>query len=209
MGWRHGPASDHRTCQLLGTSPWFEDNGMECNSRGMDCQAVGIPVLYLAARYGALEALQYLTTHVRALPIGSRMRAIVPPQDHAATIGAIKPRSGGSASKQSVAVGAMGWINLAHVACAYGELEVLQWALNHSSTLGDELTVPNAEDANGLDLLLKDPRGLLAIHYCAKESDDPRLLGALLSEAVGSGQRIAQLSECDLRLVVVSISCCV
>lgn len=191
MAWRHGPASDHRTCQLLGTSPWFEEIGMECNSRGMDCQAVGIPVLYLAARYGALEALQYLTAHVKALSVGSRMRVILPPPT---TGKAIAARSSKSSARPPA--GAMGWINLAHVACAYGELEILEWALNHSSTASAGLPAGKVEDGS-LDLQLKDPRGRLAIHYCAREADDPRLLGALLSGAMDSARRIGQLMGKD------------
>ena len=44
-----------------------------------------LQVLYLAVRYAALEALQYLTAHVKTLPIGSRMRVILPPPNQVRT----------------------------------------------------------------------------------------------------------------------------
>ena len=38
-----------------GTSPWFEEISMECNSHGMDCQPLGIPVPDLSPRHSPDE----------------------------------------------------------------------------------------------------------------------------------------------------------
>eukprot|EP01043_Picozoa_sp_COSAG02_P068555 COSAG02_NODE_11425_length_1726_cov_1.520590_2_plen_319_part_00 len=186
MSWRHGTATEHRGCGLLGNSPWFEETSTECNSHGTDCRAVGIPVLYLATRYASLDALQYLTTHVEALSIGDRMRVILPPASVTARV----------SPNQQLASGVEGWLNVAHVACAYGELEILKWVLAQSTTAA---TAKREKVGLGRrpDLLLRDPRGRLAIHYCAL-ADDPQLLGTLLSKSiVGSEERRAQLMARD------------
>jgi hypothetical protein len=61
-------------------------------------------------------------------------------------------------------------INLAHVACAYGELAILRWALQIQPAIAVAL----------------DPKGQLAIHVCISESMDPRLIEALLEPGVVS-----------------------
>lgn len=197
MNWRHGTPADHRGCGLLGSSPWFDETSVECNSHGVDCRGAEIPVLYLATRYGALDALQYLTAHVQVLPIQARMRVVVAP---ASTTTA--PRV--SRQKQPVA-GVEGWINVAHVACAYGERQILEWSLNSSAnSTQSSTTIMSAErrakarpeSRMPLDLLLlSDPTGRLPIHYCASSADDPQLLRALLSSS--SERRIAQLEARD------------
>lgn len=187
-GWRHGTATDHRGCGLLGSSPWFDETSVECNSRGTDCRAVGIPVLYLATRYASLDALKYLTTHVEALSIGGRMRVILSPASVAAQVSA----------DRHLAVGVEGWLNVPHAACAYGHLDVLRWALGQPITYGaGQRTDARLGRHVRPDLLLRDARGRLAIHYCAL-ADDPQLLAALLSKTmVAPEQRRAQLMARD------------
>ena len=190
MSWRHGTAVDHRGCELLGNSPWYEETSTECDSRGTRCRAVGIPVLYLATRYAVLDALKYLTTHVEALPIGGKMRVILPPASVDARVG----------RKQRVAASVEGWLSVAHVACAYGELEILKWALTESKTDGAEQRARKYVGPGRHvrpDLLLRDPRGRLAIHYCAL-AGDPRLLRTLLNNSIViSEQRRVQLIARD------------
>lgn len=178
---------DHRGCDLLGTSPWFENINTECNSRGMDCDVVGIPVLYLATRYAALDALKYLTAHANAFSIGGRMRAVLSAAPSTTRVGQ---------KQQPDAAGVeAGWFNIAHVACAYSSVQILEWALNQTRISTAE---QGPATAPRVDLLLRDPRGRLPIHYCADLADDPRLLGALLSNTmVDAAHRKAQLMARD------------
>ncbi len=99
------------------------------------------------------------------------MRVILPPASATIQVG----------PKQHLSAGMEGWVNVAHVACAYGELEILRWVVTQPTTYGGG---QGADVGLGRhvrpDLLLKDPRGRLAIHYCAL-ADNPQLLDTLLN----------------------------
>ena len=169
-------------CNMLGTSPWFEQPSaapegwvLATGATAPEAQQEppGIPVLYLAVRYGVIDVLQYLTAAgVSGLNVGTEM-----PVPLAKARRKVKP--GQALPPMALRTGV---INVAHAACAYGELAILRWAL--------------AADPSIVSLV--DQSGAIPLHYCARQAD-ARLLEVLLKSggALSADERRMQLLARD------------
>ena len=119
----------------------------------------GIHPLYLATMYGVLPVVKYLTAQGGSLAVGTLMKI---------------SRKFGDTWRH-------GHVNIAHVACAHNDAEILRWALAEEPSL----------------ITLEDPNGKLPLHWCASEANRATLeILVDAGRAAGSGT-LAQLTHKD------------